>query len=361
MYNLFYSRSGGNRGQVTVARFNYLRGLHQQNLTKAIQFHRQNVQAVNTDHLLAQLIQSCNEPLHRDHDVYRRAISRRALDLGMAFKMTSPLKRGAVFGTGPILGRGSAEVIIADIADFDTYNLDSTWMDLEPVRFIRHNSTSLMMPALNGLPSGHSGLSIIVVNIPMLLLQYKCWMEAQVAHNPDNTLSIAQFLHQIPLANALRSYLDIALFNRSLHMLLDLPIKKDHNTNSFHLVDTNELTNEVYKEIVSIAKERRVDFPNILQGIPLVTSVNMLDFVNFGLAINNRQVNWAMTAAHIPVISFLVRVNSQFDGERNQQYLTQIGRTLRILESDHALKGAMDDGLFDKTLKELDQQIKQFL
>lgn len=361
MYNLFYSRQGGSRGQVTVARFNYLKGLLKQNLDKAIQFHRQNMQAVASDHLLVQLIQSNSVPLYPDHHRFRREITQTALNLGMAFKLTSPLKRGSVFGLGPILGRGSSEIIIADIEDVNVMELDDNWMDLEPVRFIRHNSTNVLHPTLDGRPSGHHGLSVIVVNIPMLLLQYKCWVEAQAAFDVDNDFSIMQFVHQVPLANAMRSYLDVSLFNRCLHMLLDLPINKDRNTNSFHLNDVQDLVQDVYGQVVSLSKERQVDFPNILEGIPLVSAVNMREFVDFGLAINNRQVNWAMTAGHIPVISYLVQVNSQFDGERNRIYLNEIGRTLKVLESDQALRGSLSEAQFDKMLYELDRQIKSFL
>lgn len=361
MFNLFYSRPTGGRGQVVVARFNYLRTALQENLTKAIQFHRQNTQGVRSDHLLTQIISHCTVPLHLDVVKYSVAASTAALNLGMTFKLTSPLKRGQVHTDGPILGRGSREIIIADISDFDLTNIHKNWMDLEPVKIIRHNSTNVHLPHLDGYHSANRGVAVIVVNIPMLLVQYKMWYDANRSYERGKDLNIGQFVNALPMANALKSYLDVAIFNRCLRNVMGDEIPRGRNENSFHLRDMESLIDEVYGEYVDVSKQRRVDFPNLLEGFPLISMKNLRAFAETGLAVRNRQVDWAMVVARIPIISFLVQVNSTMDGERNQIYLNEIGRGLKILESDQTLSGVMDDDTFEETLFALNNQIKSFV
>jgi len=359
MLDIFNPSATWSRGQVVIGRFEYVRRQLQQNLSTAINWHRQNPQSVATTHILSRFLASTSVPLSLDVRTYKDRFADMALNRSMSMQMTSILAKGEMTRNGSFYGKGSNEVVIADISDFDVSDIENTWQDLEPVRVLRHPSTDLNMPFPNGR-NDFGGISVFLVNLPMLGAQFKMWSDAQGAY-PDRNMAIVQFLTQLPLANMMRSQLDVALFNRMLYLLMGLDVPKTRNTNSFALNDYHDLVNDVLEQYVHVSKTRRADFPAMIAALPAITKNNVREVMDFKLPLRNRYVNWAITLAHIPVISYLVQANDGLYGEVNQRYLNEIAIGLKIMESDRSLKGGLDDATFDKSMDEINNNISRFL
>lgn len=298
-------------------------------LNKIIQYRRGLVRRVPADHLLLRLLETLGVSVHQTDQEYVWEVSDNALRIANAFQLTSMWGHGHPFTPGIFYGPDMNEVLIANLDDFDVKEAVVAWEDLQPIRVISHPYNDLALPTLDGKGEGLEGIpgwAVFAVNIPMLALQYKCWVAAYVTGKEDpapNTL----FLGQYPLANLLHSHLDLSLYNRLQALDFEEPTQVLKNTNPFYLnfQQAGQLDRTV-NYALDFMDRASYSFDDWLDCVPQVSASNVHHWLALPDLAFVSQTEWAIFLARLPTMAWLLRHNAKVGSHRNTEYIVNIRR-----------------------------------
>lgn len=343
MYTLFNETIWGSSG-VTITYPKYeqaVKGLRL-NLERVVEYNRKYPRATDSNHFLVKLLTSLNVPLSMDVNIYRDRITEVAEGIGMALNLTSSLFRGRVFSPGVFYGKGSYEIIIAHAEDWDISNIEDEWEDYRPVTFLTHPKTDLDIDLPEGSQnSGETGLSVILVNVPMLACQYKMWREREWAQNSEAQRTKMQFVASYPLTNALHSQLDIAILNRFQNTYAGTPVARSLLTRPFGLTDWYHNVDFALEQMATDFRKRKMSFDQALMWIKGVSNWTLRDAVRIPPMAPTRQVVWALGMARARLTKFLLDWTVETGNDRNKQYANIIQLETSRLLNDSALRGAL--------------------
>lgn len=185
------------------------------NALKLKQYCRSNPSKVNGKNVLLRLLHRLPISLYQDVQFYYDSIYDQQNDIASSVQISNIATKGRAHRD--VLFSDSLELPIA-LSD-GKYLVDRTtltqggWRDLAPIRFLRHDCSDLRMERFNGYVT-QPGLSVWLVDIPLLALQYLCWCREQLERGVDG-LGPEFFLAMYPLPNAIESWLDVAWVNRA--------------------------------------------------------------------------------------------------------------------------------------------------
>lgn len=358
MYTLFDKPKTASQPTLGAANWGYVRDGLQRNLRKVLMFYRRAPMAVKSDHFLIRLLQSVgvsfNLPTER---FYANLNGLDALNLSMALRMTSEVFRGSAF-RGVFYGPDSREILIAHTADFDPFEADEHWEDLEPIRVLRHPHSDLGLWLPDGKAAGSEyGLAVIAINLPMLAMQYRAWRrrENYVAEQTgDSPLGISHFVHMYALPNMLYSHLDYVLFNRAQNTISGKPMGVANRRHSFAMLDLTDKLNKVQTTQLQQLKNVTRDWAGILHNLPAVTLPTQAEVMQVPSLAPTQQVSWALALARLPAVDFLTRFTEN-QGEKNGQELNRVRQAIRAYRGNAIFRRMLPEDLAMDTEWELDQ------
>ena len=348
MYSLYSHKSPSLQGVVKLQDWLYVKSGLERNLAQVIKFYRTNPMAVHSNHFLVKLLQSITIPQFQNIERYYNNVDALSLNLSMAFKITSSLYKGQLFN-GIFFGPGNDEIIIASDDGFDPFEATEKWKELQSVKVLMSPKSDLGLNLLDGVNNGsEEGLAVIIINIPLLAVQYRAFRLNEVRINTnengeltDSTLSVMHFVHMYVLPNMLYSYLDHAVFNRIANLELGLPLGESKRHHSFFLQDYSAKLLYVHNKILDILKKENKDFNGILQNIPTVTKDNAAELMEVPDIALTRQVLWALVLSRLPELKFLCRLSKDSIGNKNQSEVNRILRFFLNYKSDNSIKSML--------------------
>lgn len=343
MYTLFNEVIWGSSG-VTSTYPKYeqaLKGLRL-NLERVVKYNRMYPRATDSNHFLVKLLTSLNVPLGMDVNIYRDRVTEAAEGLGMALNLTSSLSRGRVFSPGVFYGKGSYEIIIAHGEDWDLTNINEEWEDYRPVQFLTHPKTDLGMDLPDGRQnSAEVGLTVMLVNVPMLACQYRMWRLREWSRNNEAQRTKMQFVASYPLTNSLHSQIDIAILNRFQRRYNGAPVGRSLLSHSFGLTDWYNHVDYALDQVAVDFRKRKMSMDQALMWIKGVSHWTLRDAVRIPRMAPTRQVTWALGMARASLVKFLLDWTLETDNNRNKQYANIIQLETSRLLNDSALRGAL--------------------
>lgn len=361
MYTLLNERVAPAKGIVSFPEFTYVKNGLSRNLETAVNYYRANPMAVNSSHLLVRLLQSISIPFGEDVIIYKDRVTDLALNLAMSLGLTSPIATGKTFD-GVFYGKGSSEILIAHIEEFDPRLSITNWQNLQPIRVLKHPRTDVAMLLPNGEVYGReSGLSVIAINIPMLACQYRQFC-IQTALSKDTPLSVNQFVHMFVLPNMLSSQLDVAILNRTYALFRGWAVADAPASTPFAVPNYQANLDPVLNRVLQNAQRMTThDFVNLLRGFPLVTANSLWDMAKLPQVIPTRQVTWALIIARLTLFELLVQINYVSRNENNGVSLNVIRKTMLELKSDQSMRGGLTSTDYRRVQDELKSDIEAYL
>lgn len=362
MYTLFQDRVVSSKGVLTFPLYEYARQGLSRSLATVVAYQQRNARAVPSDHLLVKILQSLNVPLSLDVNIYRDWVEDAAEPLSMALRLTSSLYPGTVHAPGVLWGSGSDEIWVSVQGKPDFQALTTGWRTLQPVRLLSHPHSDLGLQVPMGQPtSTSSGLTVVSVDIPMLACQYRMWRKWQSVVNPEAELTVAHFVAQYPLTNALYSKLDIAVFNRLSRLHAGVEPSVELGKAPYHLIDYTQQVDKSLQGFLLSLSRRPVDWDNLLTSWRPVTAKTLRDLFQNPETVYTRQVTWALTVARIDVVGFLLQYRKQVGGNLNQMEVNTVRKSLRALQGDQGLYSALRGPALRMVQEDLKQKIWPYL
>lgn len=354
MYNLFKSVTTNRAASFVFPMFTYVQDTLLRDVDKLIEFRRLNPKAIRSDHLLVKTLQSLNITFDGNIDIYRGYVEARTAQMSGGLGYTSHLYRGKPFygRQAQFYGGKTVEIAIAADDDFDLRNARETWKDWQPVRILAHPRSDITIETLDASNRfTESGVCVIEVNIPMLACQYQLWKEEQqrlMVQIPRNT---AHFVTMYPLTNAVYSHLDVSIFNRLSKRLYKEAVGKADRAVPFYTVDQSRRIDDVCDDIMARFTKTTLPWEDVLRNIPSLQGTSMLEVHRLPKMPRSNQVLWALIAARLNLVAFLVRLRAVTKDYKNVDEVTLIRRWLVDIESGKLLSNGLPSTLstyFDK-------------
>lgn len=360
MYRLYSARPASKKGTVLFPEFIYVRSGLQQEFRKILQWYRINKRIVPTQHLIVKLLNSINTVYGGDINNYARQVANETTRLTMLLGLTNDDTAGKVHHD-VFFRNKSNEIILTNNEPFTLNNPEQDWMDLDPIKVLRHPNTDTCMPVFNGnlddnyykrnVTVDNNNFYVISINIPMLAVQYALWNKSLTA-NQFGKESTNNFVATYPIVNMIPSYLDYAIFNRFFNILTKKGNSEQRNVHPFMTINYYDRIDRVLKGLCEHLKTHRLDFANVLMSIPAVFQKDMFSvgFPSFSHYNATRQVLWALEIAVMPTIAMLLTLAAVSDEENDStsyRYVNTHGYNflriaIRKIQSDNLLESHLE-------------------
>ncbi|MBE0438162.1 MAG: hypothetical protein IBX57_00145 [Gammaproteobacteria bacterium] len=283
-------------------------------------------------------------------------------ELSRHFKFTSSYTTGSVFSPGIFLGKDSEEIIILTEEEFELHAITSNWENLSPIRFLKHPKSDMTL----NLPMGEEysdeqGLSVILINLPMLGIMYHLWRKRELLENSDNPRTTRQFIAGYLLPNSLRSFLDVAYLNMFIKIFNGEEIKEAKDNHPFYMnTYQSNLINSV-KTVLHTYLDKNLPFKEVIEAIEGVLASSIRQVMEIPQMPFTRQVNWALTLSRLELIAMLLLWNERTNTYQNKMEINTITKSLRRLRSDKGLEQMGSSELAKYVRNFLKEEIEEYL
>lgn len=295
------------------------------NLSKVEDYYGYANYVVPSDHFLVTFINSIavshTTSLETFIDLtYRAGVSAgRGLGLGSAMTPMCVLSKSYFFGTK------YQEVVFLSDTEFPTQNPD-VWLSMNPIKFWAHNQTDISYPRLVGYESKVTGFSVVEINVPLLMCQFRHFNNEQLELPEEQRRDVRHFVSQI-LVRSLESCQNTAFFNRTYATLKRAPVDESLPFTGLTLQNPLTQLDTLIEQINTNITQRTLAWENVLTLIPMPHGGSAYDYFRLPDQVQNRYVRCFEFAATFKVLNFLLDVDALSPGDKNTQYRT----ALRVL------------------------------
>jgi hypothetical protein len=364
MYNLFTHVPTNRAASYTYPVFTYIQRTMSTDIDKLINYRRANPKAVKSDHLLVRTLQSINIPYDGNLEIYRGYVEARTAQFTGGLGYTSNLYKGKPFHgrSAAFYGGKTVEIIIATEDDFNLKKAKVEWMDWRPVRVLAHPRSDISIETIDGTNKfSESGICVIEVNIPMLACQYQMWKETQRQAGVEVEQDVRHFVTAFPLTNAIYSHLDISIFNRLSRRLFKEKVGQAERAVPFYTVNFERQIDSHCKDMIERFVKNSLNWDDILRNIPSLKDGDMLNVHRLPKMVRSNQVIWAMVAARLNLISFLVKLRDKAKHYTSVDEVIELRRSLITIESGKLLTSGLPATLSTYFEKFIENRIEYYL
>lgn len=303
------------------------------NIDKVKSFYQTNPIMLRNEHFLTRLISGFPVSLANTLSVYYKEVDRVALDHARQLDMTSAISYGKV-RTGGFFGFNNPEILIACDTGFDPELLAIDWKNAQAVTVLSHGSDDFMsaLPTPSYYWSRPQEVSTILVNVPMLMVQFHCFHNENKRRPPGEQWSVSQFVAAYVLPNMLASIQERALFNRLKMLSGYVPlapsglVKQPH---PFALMNFNKAVDSALIMVIENIQVSSLNFDTILKSIPSFNKKHMYEAALMPDIVPMRQIDWALTVTRLADMDWLFYMAGDELLQKNQKTISKFFTDLR--------------------------------
>lgn len=287
-------------------------------------------------HLVIRLLKSLNVSMNTDVYDYVNKVRDNIRTITHTLDFTSPTNYGKVHKPGTFINPNIGEIIISNTETFDVDFAVKNWRKLSPLKFLDHPCSDISY----GLPDGkytldhEEGIVVISINVPMLALQYRCWLSEQLKIQKEQIPALASFVMTYPIMNMAKSHADIALFNRLYNDVVQYKNTGFTRRNPIALIDYTNNIDLVVNEYKTILLRTPLDFQVIIDNIPTIYYDNFHNAIRLPKLAPTRQIRWAIIASRLKIFHFLCEIDSNHKHYANRDSLNEMREIIADMEND---------------------------
>lgn len=347
MFELFTEETTQQYSVLRWPEFDYIKRSYTRELLNVEDYYHNRTYAVKSNHLLASILYHLNVPMQYPADRYVEVVRTRAPYVANAIKLTSELQYGKIHA-GVFYGPGCDEILISNDEYFDPYFASVNWKSINAVQPLLHPKTDLKLLLPNGKDmSTDHGLAVLAINIPLLALQYRCFVMDQAARmNDSSLLGIAHFIQMYVLPNMLYKHLDLAIMNRLMHLFNGEPMGITHFKHPFNIINYSAKLDTVLVKTIDRLAETPMPYAAMLMHIPGVTSEDASQYLQLPDYPPTRQLHWAMVISRLAIIRCMVNLGGDRGISRNRLEIGILQRILKRLDREQMLASLLPQDIY---------------
>lgn len=314
-------------------------------------YYHRTIFPVPTSHLVSQIIEMLNIPLMMSYREYiDRAVDgagRVCLSMRIAHSVSQGIVRKGVF-----YNNQCDEILIAIDEKFDVEKAVANWRELEPIRVFNHPYSDFTMARCNGkYPVNKTGVAVIFINVPMLMLQYRRWVEEESVMESGSIHPIANFVGQYPITNMVNSHLDVVLWNRFVNLCRAEANDIVHGyQHPIPFINYSGRIDPYVKRTAFHLLDQKPTMGQLMKLFPLFTQANMLEHMQEPGIYMTRYVAWGMIVGWMPIVGFLMEFSNQYENIANGNYVNGIVREFNRYRQDNMFKRYMPEEVYGRVM-----------
>lgn len=322
MLSIFRKAAAAITATASYSIFTRIASVFQQNAIKVEDYYSYADYVVPSDHFLVTLINSIAVPhsvsIERFIDLtYRAGVAAgRANGLGSAMSPMRITNRSRFFGSN------HREVIYLTDTEF-AIDVPELWLGLSPIKFWSHGENDLSFKRLVGYESQASGFSVVEVNVPLLMCQFRHFNNEQLELPEEQRRDVRHFV-SLTISRALRSQLDVSMFNRIVATIKQKPLHPVTTLSGVSLQNPLTQVDTFIQQVIENITGRTLTWENILALMPMPYGQTALDYFRLPEQVQNRYVRSFELLATFKLVSFLLDVDSISPGDKNTQHVTAL-------------------------------------
>lgn len=359
MLGLFTGRDHTHQGRVEHPEFEYIRRTYLRELANVVDFYHNRIYATKSDHFLVKLLYLIDVPLSYSVGRFVDVSSIRAPFISRAMKMTSDTNIGQIFD-GEFFGKGTSEIILSIDEFFDPVEAEKEWKRIAAVTVLNHPKSDLGLLLANGKKTASGdGLAVIAVNIPLLALQFRCFLQQQQmflrTSQDAGYLAFSHFVHMYVLPNMLFSGFDITILNRLMNLYYDRDMGVANVRHPFMVTNYASKLDHSLLFAVDRMFKTKARFEQSINLIPTVVNSSMLEALAMPDIAPTRQVYWAIILCRLNAIKFFLDLDRDNGSDANRTWINQIQRILIRLRNENIYPSVLPQNLLVETEKNIDE------
>lgn len=336
MYQLFKDVQMQRQTKIDSPRFIFVRNMLLKEMTRIRNYNRESNIVVNGEHIVNQLLLNLNVALSRDLESYVRVCSVETERLARTFRLVHPVVDNPKPLSGHFYNADTKEFIILHANAFDYNRAYEDWTRISPIKIHYHSYTDMSMGIPNGnysSPNGESGYAVISINLPMLAVQYKAWVD-KVNDLREFKTQTVNFIHQYPVTNMLYRHMDIVLINRMMAIYRDKPVAPFKSVHAIAVSNLSSAVDEVLNTRINIIKAGQYKFDQLFNIFGCLVSPTWFNLIRPIDLVPVRSVKWVLELQVIAFFEFFLEVRRASGGNYNNMELTRALRDIRNLDND---------------------------
>lgn len=355
MYELFEDVNHPKHPTVKPGQIDLLRRTYKREVQKVIDYYGSRVYSIDNNHILNRMIVTGCPAVRYDLQKFTSAIKTRAPSLAAVYELTSSEKYGKV-RSGNFYG-GTMEILLHDSSDFDEEQVYANWRYAEPVKVLTHpfSDYKLVLPDGKKYTSKDGLLTVLSINISMLMVQYKAFVDSRIALNDEDRMRLgsAHFIKMHVLPNILKSQVELVLYNRLKNQFYGIPGHECEARLPFPIIDYTSIADDIAKEYIDRFADKPMSYAQVLQSIPGIYKSNMLDTLCMPDEAKTKQVWWALFLTRLEDMFFLMHLLGDRGMKNNTRYYEKMVTSCRFFLRDNSFKKVVSESIYRGYLSDM--------
>lgn len=335
MYQIFTKRYEVSGSIISPPGFELIQRTLENSISKITNYFRSRVFAVKSNHLLCRILDTGLVPTSYSDERFLQALYARSIYVSKYYNLTSSVNYGKMFKG--VFYNGCDEIILYTE---EYYNPDilEDWKNIQAVRVLDHpvSNMGLLLPDGN-INNSESGLAVIEINIPLLISQYRCFLNSRLVDDNNSLLGVTHFVHMFVLPNMLYSHIELVILNRLMNLFYGAPMGEALKHLPFPVIDYSNKTDVVLTIVKNRLKSMNSNYPTMLMNIPSVYSSDMEVGLTMPDIALTRQAWWALLLSRLRAMEFLIDISSKAIGN-NKSLINTLKIDVKRLSRDNPIQ-----------------------
>lgn len=357
MYQILNPNNRGRGRQVPIQNLSTSRAVILRELQRVTTHYHKQPTLVPVDHILVRIINLLTISMKRSDYGIVDACMDRTPQVAETLGLVHPLNANVTPRTGHFYNNHVNEILIAHDSDEPDYDLlKKSWFSMSALKIITHPYADVNMHLCNGKypNNGTGGYAVIVIDTPMLMLQFKHWRQRGINHGLVDTLSARHFVSQMVIPNMLIEHLDVCFINRAMRTYRKEASPFRRRVHPTQVVDYTPKVDDIIDQQVD-ALMSNVNINDVYDLFPAVLKESWHSSIKIPDIIPNMNTTWALDMAALPYINFLLEVVGNTNPTQIRQVSGQLRRDIRRMQSSREID-KMHTNLLNLVLLKLNER-----
>ena len=339
MYDLFNSTYSGSGKTFPIIKLRTNRAVVQRELARVCSFYRAKPTDADESHVITQLIKILNISIKRDNESTIQACVDRVPEVSKILGLVHPYNSRPVERRGEFYNNHVREIIILD--ESTVVNLPVVkrqWPVINPIRIVTHPFNDINFHLCNGkYPIPKDGYAVFVVNVPLLILQYKFWV-LDCIDKGRSEIRPSRFVGQVLIPNMIGAHMDVCYINRAMDVYRGKLVPVMKRAHPVSIVDITQHVDDTIDSQIAILNQQVADINGFYTVFPAMVRENWLASIQVPDIAPNQNVRWAMVLSTLRYINFLVDYYHEKDPNRLRVISNRIIRSIRSMDNNKEFK-----------------------
>lgn len=319
-------------GRKEYPRWDWIRRNYKDTIDNLISYYNARHTVVNNKHILSIIVDKACPGYKMDLVPYFKQVAGSAKYLASHFKLVNNRSTGTVY-TNIFYRSNSLEVICETEQDYEIEHVENNYLSYTPLRVVYTEETDLDFHLLNGLKDKPTPqFTVLELDITLMLLMYRAWARRRDKFNLG--IDVNMFISTVVIPNAIRSIVDLIIFNRFIHISKGLRLSNFKLSHKIYVIDYSRGVDDTLTKVARDMINTSSPLLQFINTIPTIYYPDMFSALRLGRSVFTYQSLWSAWIARAKYIDVLLDLIGPKGCERNRSLTTLTHYDIKELKNN---------------------------